>query len=98
MQIGRLDKLVTVQATSASPDGNVYTDLRRQWMSLEPIGASKLVFLSAQGSTVTHVATAREKPALEVGQRLVWDGQSYKVVAVQRFAGEKQEVEAELLV
>ena len=93
---GQLNRYVEVQQIASGSGGNTYTKLRDQWVGIEPIRASKRVFLSAQGSTVTHVITAREKPALAVGNRLVYRGQNYLITAVQTHIGDRQECEAEV--
>lgn len=95
--IGQLNRRVEVYDVVSGPDANSYTKVRDQWMSITPIGANKLVFLSAQGSKTTHLIVAREKPAITVGQRLVYRGENYHVAAVQKFIGERQEIQAELL-
>ena len=97
MEPGILKNYVTVQAATSTPDGNTYATVRQQWLSIEPLGANKLVFLSAQGSKDTHKIIAREFPALTVGQRIVFDGQNYQLTAVQRFRGDRQEAVAELV-
>lgn len=97
LEIGDFNRRVSVQNPASTADGTTYSEVRQQWVSIEPIGASKLVFLSAQGSKVTHLIMAREKPALAVGQRLVYRGVNYQITAVQNFIGDHQEAEAELL-
>jgi len=95
MRPGLLNYFCSVQDPTSTADGTTYAEVRQQWLNIEPIGASKLVFLSAQGSKVTHRIVARETPALNVGQRLVYLGTNYSIVEVQTFRGDRQEVLAE---
>lgn len=97
MNPGVMNVYATVQDPTSTPDGNTFVTAREQWMMIEPIAANKLVFLSAQGSKVTHKIIAREDPALIVGQRIVYDGVNYKVTEVQRFRGDRQEALAEMV-
>lgn len=97
MNIGRLQHYASIQTGTSTSSGTTFAEARKQWLEITPIGASKLVFLSAQGSKVTHLITGREKPALAVGQRVVYGGLNYQITSVQTFIGERQEAQAELL-
>lgn len=97
MNIGQLKYRAEVQAVTSTDTGNTYTKVRDQWIGIEPLSSNRIVFLSAQGSKVTHLILAREKPALEIGQRLVTGGRNYNIIAVQTFLRDRQEAQAELL-
>jgi SPP1 family predicted phage head-tail adaptor len=97
MNAGDLRQVVSIQVNTSTPAGDSWTELRKQWARIEPVGANKLQFLSAQNSKVTHNITFREKPEVTAQMRIVWDGRIYRITAVQRFIGDRQEVTAELL-
>ena len=94
---GIMNIYATVQTPTSTPDGNTWAYVRQQWMLIEPLGANKIVFLSAQGSKNSHKIIAREFPTLIVGQRIVFDGMNYQVTEVQRFRGDRQEALAEVV-
>ena len=98
MEPGILQYFASIQSLTSTPDGNTPTEIRKQWLWIEPLSANKIVFLSVQGSKVTHKIIAREKPELIVGQRVVYRGVNYQVTEVQSFRGERQEALAECVV
>jgi head-tail adaptor len=97
MQAGRLRHYASIQQRTSSKTGDVWTEVRKQWLRIDPIGATKLQFLSAQGARVTHQILAREKPALAVGQRIVYRSQNYQITSVENVFGDRQEALAELV-
>lgn len=96
MRSGELRHRVTIQSKTSSKTGDVWTDLRSQWAKIEPLGAQKILYLSAQGAKVTHRVLFREAPAVSVGQRFTYDGRTYNIVSVQIF-DDKQEAMAEVV-
>ena len=97
IDVGKLNRRVTIQSRTSTKAGDTWADVRAQWASIVPIGASRLAFLAAQGSKVSHLIVFRETPAVSVGQRIVFGGANYQVESVQTFLGDRQEVVAELV-
>lgn len=98
MRAGLLNRLTSIQMRTSTAAGDTWAEIRRQWVSITPVGAAKLGFLSAQGSKVTHTVIARETPFLQIGQRIVDDlGDVYQITSVQRIRGDRQEATAEQL-
>lgn len=97
MDAGRLRHRVTIQSRTSTKAGDTWANVREQWAEITPIGASKLTFLAAQGSKVSHLITFRELPAVSVGQRIVFESANYHIVSVQHFQGDRQEAVAELI-
>ncbi len=95
MNPGELRHRVTIQTRISSETGDTWTDARKQWAKIEPLSSSKIVFLSAQGSKVTHLVKFRRKPAVNVGERFTYDGRTYYIISVQIF-NDRQEATAEL--
>jgi hypothetical protein len=97
MNPGILNAYAEIQSPTSAPDGNTWTTIRSQWMLIEPISANRQIFLSAQGSKVTHKVIARDLPLLVVGQRAVYDGVNYQITEVLRFRGDRQEALCEVV-
>lgn len=95
MKAGELRHRVTIQTKSSSETGDTWTDLRTQWAKIEPLSSSKIVFLSAQGSKVSHLVKFRKKPAVNVGERFTYESRTYYIVSVQIF-DDRQEALTEL--
>lgn len=96
MKAGELRHRITIQSKTSTDTGDTWTDLRTQWAKIEPLSSSKIVFLSAQGSKVSHLVKFRKKPAVNVGARFLYDGRTYYIISVQIF-DDRQEALAEVI-
>jgi SPP1 family predicted phage head-tail adaptor len=97
MNAGDLKHYASIQRRTSTSAGDTWAEIRKQWLDIVPIGVTPTAELSAQGSKITHRITARETPALEAGQRIVFRGKNYQIVSVVPYIGDRQEATAELL-
>lgn len=96
MNPGELRHRVTIQANTPAEGGDSWANVRTQWANVQPVSASKLSFLSAEGSKVSHTVIFRRKPAVSTGDRFTYDGRTYQLVGVQ-IHDDRQEATAEVI-
>ena len=86
MRIGDLDKRITLQYQTKTPDGMggftvVWADAATVWAAIWPVSASETIQAAQTTMTITHRIRIRYRSALKASWRVSWAGRYFNLVS-----------------
>jgi SPP1 family predicted phage head-tail adaptor len=87
MRIGDLDKRITLQYATRTPDGMggftaVWVDASTVWAAIWPVSASETIGAAQTGMTITHRVRMRYRDGLLASWRISWSGRYFNIVSI----------------
>ena len=87
MRIGDLNKRITLQYQTKTPDGMggftvVWVDAATVWAAIWPVSATETIQAAQATMTITHRVRIRFRAVLKASWRVSWAGRYFNVVSI----------------
>jgi SPP1 family predicted phage head-tail adaptor len=87
MQLGALDKRVTLQYETSAPDGmggftTTWADSGTTWAAIWPVSASEQISASSQTLTITHRVRIRYRAVVRASWRVLYNGRYFAITSI----------------
>ena len=87
MRIGDLNKRITLQYQTKTPDGMggftvVWVDAASVWAAIWPVSASETIQAAQATMTITHRIRIRYRAVLKAGWRISYAGRFFNIVSI----------------